>query len=112
MTKKDLVKLIRAVIKSEVKKMVQTEMNEVMNLLEQQKSNQQMSLTEAVKSNDEAPWPDMGNYNTGMRSHFAAMNGGIRSQTDLNNRPVDTSKLDPSIAKALTRDYRDLVKRF
>jgi|TARA_B110000908_G_C10182322_1_gene416301 hypothetical protein len=111
MTKKDLVKLIRAVVKSEAKKIVQTELNEAMNLLEQQKSSQQMSLTEAAKSTEEAPWPDMGNYNSSMRAQFAAMNG-VSPQTDINNRPVDTSKLVPSVKTALTRDYRDLVKRF
>ena len=111
MTKKDLVKLIRAVVKSEAKKIVQTELNEAMNLLEQQKSSQQMSLTEAAKTTEDAPWPDMGNYNTGMRAQFAAMNGAT-PQTDINNKPVDTSRLNPDLTKALTRDYRDLVKRF
>jgi len=27
-------------------------------------------------------------------------------------RVVDASKVDPSVAKAMTRDYSDLVKRF
>lgn len=117
MTKKDLVKLIRAVVKQEVKKVVQTEMNEAMNILEQKKASSTMSLTEAVTetkngsiSNDE-PWPTMGDFKSNMRAQFASMNGAT-PQTDINNRPIDTSKLDPSVSKALTRDYSALVKRF
>lgn len=110
MTKKDLVKLIRAVVKSEAKKIVQTELNEAMNLLEQQKSKKHMSLTEAVKSTEE-PWPTMGDYKSNMRGVMASMNGGMPS-TDINNRPVDVSRLPKDVSKALTRDYRDLVKRF
>tara|TARA_R110002074_G_scaffold125603_1_gene262975 strand:+ start:1780 stop:2139 length:360 start_codon:yes stop_codon:yes gene_type:complete len=118
MTKKDLVKIIRAVVKSEVNKVVQAEINEAMTILEQKKS-QSMTLSEAVAdtkngslSNDE-PWPSMGDFKSNMRSQFASMNGQtITPQTDIGGRPVDQSKLDPTIAKALNRDYSELVKRF
>jgi hypothetical protein len=118
MTKKDLVRLIRAVVKSEVKKIVQSEINEAMTILEQKKS-QSMTLSEAVTdtrngslSNDE-PWPSMGDFKSNMRAQFAAMNGQTMTpQTDIGGRPVDQSKLDPTISKALNRDYSELVKRF
>ena len=32
--------------------------------------------------------------------------------TDINNRPVDIQSLPEDLAKALTRDYSKLVKRF
>ena len=40
------------------------------------------------------------------------MQGGAVPTTDINNMPVDTSKLDPTLNKALNRDYSELVKRF
>jgi len=57
----------------------------------------------------------MQNFTSDMRSQFMAMNSNTPhtpAMTDINNRPVDTSKLDPSLSSALTRDYSELVKRF
>ena len=113
MTKKDLVKLIREVVKREIKTAVQSELNEAMNMLEQKKSiPNKISLSEAVNmTKEEEAYPSMGNFTSNMRAQFASMNGAT-PQTDINNRPVDTSKLTPDLTKALTRDYSELVKRF
>lgn len=119
MTKKDLVRIIREVVRKEVGKVVKAELNEAMNLLEQKKSvPSKMSLSEAVQqtkeqNTSEDEWPSMGTFNSNMRAQFAAMNGSpMQQMTDINNRPVNTEKLDPTLSKALTRDYSELVKRF
>jgi len=111
MTKKDLVRIIREVVKSEVKKVIKSELNEAMNSLESKK--EQMSLTEALEqtkqSQGEEEWPSI-DPNT-LRAKFAGMQGQRPSaMTDINNRPV--KNLAPDLEKALTRNYSDLVKRF
>ena len=113
MTKKDLVRLIREVVKKEIKTAVQSELNEAMNTLENKKSiPNKISLAEAVNmTREEEAYPSMGNFTSNMRAQFASMNGAT-PQTDLNNRPVDTSKLPEELSSALTRDYSELVKRF
>ena len=116
MTKKDLVKIIREVVRSEVKKVVQSEMNEVMNLLEQKKmqSPKSMSLNEAIdhtRNGNDSEYNTIGDFKSDMRAQFAGMQEKAQV-TDINNRPVDVSKLDPALTKALTRDYSALVKRF
>tara|TARA_R110001592_G_scaffold131686_1_gene345741 strand:+ start:1604 stop:1963 length:360 start_codon:yes stop_codon:yes gene_type:complete len=119
MTKKDLVRIIREVVRKEVKSVIKEELNTAMTLLENKtKAPKSMSLSEAVNhtkggnAQDEfAPYPEIGANS--LRAKFAGMQGAATApMTDLNNRPVDTSKLDPSLTKALTRDYSELVKRF
>jgi hypothetical protein len=117
MTKKDLVRIIREVVRKEVKSVIKEELNTAMTLLENKtKAPKSMSLSEAVNqtkqgdTQDEfAPYPSI-DANS-LRSKFAGMQGNV-PQTDLNNRPVDTSRLDPTLTSALTRNYSDLVKRF
>lgn len=119
MTKKDLVRIIREVVRKEVKSVIKEELNTAMTLLENEtKAPKSMSLNEAMNetkqsySQDEfAPYPEI-DKNT-LRTKFAGMQGGVtKPMTDINNRPVDTSRLDPSLTKALTRNYSDLVKKF
>ena len=64
----------------------------------------------AQNYNDESEWPSV--EANSLRAKFMGMQDNAVPQTDINNRPVDTSKLDPSLNKALTRDYSELVKRF
>ena len=113
MTKKDLVKLIREVVKREIKTAVKSELNEAMNVLENKKSIPgKISLAEAVNmTKEEEAYPSMGTFTSNMRAQFASMNGAT-PQTDINNRPVDTSRLPEELSTALTRDYSELVKRF
>jgi hypothetical protein len=126
MTKKDLVKIIREVVKREVKSVVKNEINEVLTLMEQgsnvsnkpkkeQKkytSNTSLNsiLNETANGGEFDEWPEVSANS--LRARFAGMQGGAAPMTDINNRPVDTSKLDPALNKALTRDYSELVKRF
>jgi len=127
MTKKYLVKIIREVVKLEIKSAVKREINEVLNDMEQSApknkrkvklsesknytSNSSLNkiLNETANSEEFNDWPEMDPNS--LRQQFAATQG-TSQQTDINNRPVDTSKLDPSVGKALTRDYSELVKRF
>ncbi len=126
MTKKDLVKIIREVVKREVKTAVTNEINEVLTSMESSKKrkpisektytknksiNNILNEMQADSSNGEfEDWPTMDAGS--IRSRFAGMQGGAALMTDVNNRPVDASKLDPSLNKALNRDYSELVKRF
>tara|TARA_R100000152_G_C6737039_1_gene161123 strand:- start:728 stop:1090 length:363 start_codon:yes stop_codon:yes gene_type:complete len=119
MTKKDLVRIIREVVKREIKTAVQSEINEALNILENKKSQKQPKqnftknsmlnevLNETKTSDD---WPEISQND--IRSRFASIQGGVAPMTDINNRPVDTSQLDPALNKALNRDYSELVKRF
>jgi len=126
MTKKDLVKIIREVVKREVKSVVKNEINEVLTLMEQSNkvsvtpkekqkkytSNSSLNsiLNETANNGEFDDWPEV-SANT-LRARFSGMQDGAAPTTDINNRPVDTSKLDPTLNKALTRDYSELVKRF
>ena len=118
MTKKDLVRIIREVVKREIKTAVQSEINEALNILENKKSQKQpkqkftnnIALNEVLNNTaaDES-WPEISKND--LRNRFASMQGAAPT-TDINNRPVDTSQLDPTLNKALNRDYSELVKRF
>lgn len=128
MTKKDLVKIIREVVKREVKSVVKNEINEVLTLMEQggktnvgpkpakeqkvytKNASLNSILNETANSGEFDAWPEV-SANT-LRAKFSGMQAGASPMTDINNRPVDTSKLDPALTKALTRDYSELVKRF
>jgi len=113
MTKKELVKIIRTVVKHEIKNVLNEQTVKQPTVKKQQYSKNTMLnevLNDTAATNNEEEWPSI-DANT-LRSKFAAMQGGAPPMTDLNNRPVDVSKLDPTLNKALTRDYSDLVKRF
>lgn len=123
MTKKDLVRVIREVVRKEIKSVVKAELNEALGIMEKTKQhkppkqNIQYStnkmLNEVLNStanNETEEWPEI-SANT-LRSKFMGMQDGAVPQTDINNRPVDVSNLDPSLNKALNRNYSELVKRF
>jgi predicted RecB family endonuclease len=130
MTKKDLVRIIREVVRREIKSVVKSEINEALNILEQQDSNKKVAKkssnkkytnnsmlnevlnnTAGFNSQDSTnEWPEISQAE--IRNRFAGMQGGVTPQTDINNRPVNTSNLDPSLNKALNRNYSELVKRF
>lgn len=119
MTKKDLVRIIREVVKLEIKSAVKKEINEVLTgmenknkqIVEEKTYSRNTTLNEVL--NDTAQfdsYPEISQQD--VRNRFAAMQGGAVPTTDINNMPVDTSKLDPTLNKALNRDYSELVKRF
>jgi len=109
MTKKELVKIIREVVKREIKSVL-TEQN--VEVTQPKKQYTKSTMLNEVLNNTAAneEWPTI-DANT-LRAKFAGMQDGPTPMTDINNRPVDTSKLDPSLSKALTRDYSELVKKF
>jgi hypothetical protein len=109
MTKKELVRLIREVVKREVK----TQVNNVLTEMETA-SPQKLTINEAIKQTE--AFPTMGNKTftaADARAGFAALQGGVDTtqQTDLNGKPVDVSQLGGGLDKALTRDYSNLVQK-
>lgn len=113
MTKKDLIKIIREVVKREMKDVVKSEINEALTILEHKKSvepKKQYAKSTMLNEvlNETEGWPEISQRD--VQNRFGAQ--GSVPTTDINNRPVNTSKLDPALNKALTRDYTDLVKRF
>jgi len=108
MTKKDLIRIIREVVRKEVK----TQVDNVLTEMESQPKGN-MTINEAMDQTE--PFPTMKSF-TGedARAGFAAMQTGYNhplSQTDINGKQVDVSQLEPSLNKALTRDYSSLVKK-
>ena len=112
MTKKDLVRLIREVVKREVK----TQVNNVLTEMESKKTDK-MSINEALNQTAE-DFPTMKEFTSAdARAGFAAMqtefgNTPPQPQTDLHGKPVNVESLGGGLDKALTRDYSELVKRF
>ena len=110
MTKKDLVRLIREVVKREVKSQVKTLLNEQKRESEKPTISEALDQTKALEA-----YPSMKTFNSAdARAGFAAMQQGLQpqqQQQDLNGRPVDMNQLDPTLSKALTRDYSELVKK-
>ena len=109
MKKKELVRLIREVVKREVK-------NQVNVLLTEQK--QQKEITSIKEALDQTKaledYPTMRTFNAAdARAGFAAMQNGFQQtqQQDINGRPVDGNALPDTIQNALTRDYSELVKK-
>ena len=107
MTKKELVRLIREVVKREVK-------NQVNVLLTEQKQKKEItSIKEALDQTKALEdYPTMRTFNAAdARAGFAAMQNGFQQQQDINGKPVDVKALPDTIQNALTRDYSDLVKK-
>ena len=109
MTKKELVRLIREVVKREVK-------NQVNVLLTEQKQKKEItSIKEALDQTKALEdYPTMRTFNAAdARAGFAAMQNGFQQtqQQDINGRPVDVNALPDTIQNALTRDYSELVKK-
>ena len=107
MKKKELVEIIRLVVKSEVKKAVKSALTEV-----KKQSEAPISLTEALSQTQESEnWKSMGTFDSkDARSSFAAMQGGGTNpgMNDLLSNPA--VQKDQSLEKAFTRDYSQLVK--
>ena len=111
MTKKDLVRLIREVVKREVK----TQVNNVLTEMENT-SSKKMSINEAIEQTAATEVPTLKTFTAAdARAGFAAMQTGFNQppqQTDLHGKPVDVSQLQGGLDKVLTRDYSELVKKF
>ena len=107
MKKKELVEIIRLVVKSEVKKAVKSALTEV-----KKQSEAPISLNEALSQTQEAgDWKSMETFDSkDARSSFAAMQNGNSNpgMNELLSNP--TVQKDESLEKAFTRDYSQLVK--
>ena len=107
MKKKELVEIIRLVVKSEVKKAVKSALTEV-----KKQSEAPISLTEALsQTKDSEAWKSMGTFDSkDARSSFASMQNGNSNpgMNDLLSNPA--VQKDESLEKAFTRDYSQLVK--
>ena len=109
MTKKELVRLIREVVKREVKNQV----NILLTEMETKKASK-MTINEALEDTANTDFPTMKTFTAAdARSQFAAMQTGVSTpqQTDLQGKPVDVSSLGGGLDKALTRDYSKLVQK-
>jgi hypothetical protein len=107
MKKKELVEIIRLVVKSEVKKAVKSALTEV-----KKPPEAPISLNEALsQTKDDGNWKNMGTFDSkDARASFAAMQGGGANpgmNALLSNPAVQR---DESLEKAFTRDYSSLVK--
>ena len=108
MTKKDLIKIIREVVKREVKGQINSVLTEM-----ESKPSTKMSIKEAMDNT--AAYPTMKEFTSkDARAGFAALQSGHPTagpQTDLNGKVVDVSSLGQGLEAALTRDYSKLVKK-
>ena len=115
MKAKKLAQVIRQIVREEVQK-------EVRNVLTEQKAKDNsnvdsMSLNEALSQTESEAWPTMKTFNAeDARAGFASLQGDAYNTPNVltghNGQAVPASKVDPSVSKALTRDYSELVKRF
>ena len=119
MKAKQLAQVIRKIVREEVQK-------EVRNVLAEQNVKQQsniqdketLTLTEALQDTKD-DYPTMKTFNSSdARAGFAAMQTGYSTPQapaafeGHNGKVVSAQQVDPSVNKALTRDYSELVKRF
>ena len=115
MTKKELVEVIRKVVKSEVNKAVKKAVNEITQP-RLDKVESKTTLQEVLaKTAEQDDWKSMGEFNSvDARSRFASVQGGLSNnvagaQSNLLNEPA--VQKDESLQKAFTRDYSELVQR-
>ena len=113
-----LAAVIRKIVREEVQKEFKNLITEQNNKKQSESSNT-LSLTEALSQTETESYPTAKTFNSvDARAGFASMQGDFGTpQTPTafeghSGRVVDASKVDPSVAKAITRDYSDLVKRF
>ena len=108
-----LAKVIRKIVREEVQKEVRSILTEQKTKVAKPQSNKPMSLTEALSETEAEDYRTVQSFNASdARAGFAAMQGAPSALEGHSGRVVDASKVDPSVTKALTRDYSELVKRF
>jgi len=122
MKAKQLAQVIRKIVREEVQK-------EVRNVLTEQntqnkgnlrfKNKEKLTLAEALTQTETESYPTMKEFTSAdARAGFTALQQGSMNQQQPqgleghNGRVIPTEKIDPSLNKAMTRDYSELVKRF
>jgi len=116
-----LAQVIRKIVQEEVQREVRNVLAEhngkdkINSEIEGKKS---LTLTEALNHTEAEAYPTMKEFTSNdARAGFAAMQTGINSPQPSafeghNGQVVSADEVDPSVTKALTRDYSSLVKRF
>ena len=119
-----LAQVIRKIVQEEVQKEVRIVLAEhnckdkINSEIEGKKS---LTLTEALNHTEAESYPTMKEFTSDdARAGFAAMQTGFNSPQSFapstveghNGQVISVDKVDPSLNKALTRDYSSLVKRF
>tara|TARA_R100001594_G_scaffold95731_1_gene130039 strand:- start:50 stop:403 length:354 start_codon:yes stop_codon:yes gene_type:complete len=109
-----LAQVIRKIVREEVQKEVRNILNE-----QKEKSNKKsLTLTEALQETAQDDYQTIKTFSAAdARAGFASLQGNMNTQQPIgfeghNGRVVPTEKVDPSLSKAMTRDYSELVKRF
>ena len=119
MKAKQLAQVIRKIVREEVQKEVRNVLTE-QKIAKQRSNPEKLTLSEALQQTETEEYPTMQNFTSAdARSQFAAMQQGAFNANNHaasfeghNGRVVSAEKIDPSVSKALTRDYSELVKRF
>jgi len=110
---------LATVIRKIVREEVQKEVKKVIN--ENKEVKEKLTLAEAVAQTELEEYPTMKTFNANdARAGFAAMQNNINNMQPQrptafeghNGRVIPESNIDPSVTKAMTRDYSELVKRF
>lgn len=113
-----LASVIRKIVREEVQREVRAILSE--NKLQRdstQGDGSKLSLTEALSQTETEAYPTAKSFNAAdARAGFASMQSGVQPMPNAfeghSGRVVDASRVDPSVTKALTRDYSELVQRF
>jgi len=113
-----LASVIRKLVREEVQREVRAILSE--NKLQKdtaQGNSGKLSLTEALSQTELEAYPTAKSFDAAdARMGFASMQNGGQTTPNAfeghSGRVVDASKIDPSVTKALTRDYSKLVQRF
>ena len=120
MTKKELVKIIREVVKREVKNVLNEQFSAQQPIKKKQTKktySKNPILNEVLKETSDYETVATMNSSdvSGFRSKFMSMQGGMNGpvqHTDVHGKPVDVNQLGGGLDKVLTRDYSALVKTF
>ena len=107
-----LAKVIRKIVREEVQKEVRSILTEQKG--QPSKSKKSLTLTEALSQTESEEYRTVQSFNAAdARAGFASNGFGTPNVLEGHSgKIVSTEKVDPSVTKALTRDYSELVKRF
>jgi hypothetical protein len=121
MKSKQLAQIIRKLVKEEVKKEIRSLLTESNNTPTPQTRTKSKKYTQNSALNDILnETVQSTNYDTLKTFNASDARAGFTSMQqsnpipdkDISGAPMNPSKVTPDVMKALTRDYRELVKRF
>jgi hypothetical protein len=124
MNSKKLAQVIRKLVKEEVRREVRNLLTETNNTPQPQLQPESKKYTSNSALNDilnetvqSTGYDTLKTFNASdAKAGFASMQNPIGSNPipdkDISGAPMNPNKVTPDVMKALTRDYRELVKRF